>query len=113
MIELQRDEIKEDKVFNELLQFIISKHKPAYHTRKVLIQNKYVKDFCECSKHFVMITGEKPLFIHYKVFSWFKHPNGIKRKIESIGVYDDFIEYESSRLKALHSSNKSDIPNIN
>lgn len=52
------------------------------------------------------------LFIHYDVASWY-HPQGAHIKIESIGVYDSFMEYEAARMKQLHASDKKDIPNIN
>lgn len=29
------------------------------------------------------------------------------------GVYDNFMEYETARMKGLHSGRPSDIPNIN
>lgn len=113
MIELFREEIKADEVYNQLLAAILSNHKVTNHTENVLLKNKHIKDFCECSRHFIMINSDKPLFIHYDVNSWFKHPNGVQLRIESIGIYDDFMEYESARLKGLHGSEKADIPNIN
>ena len=53
------------------------------------------------------------LYIHYDVSSWYQAKDRAIIKIESIGFYDDFVEYETARLKGLHSTEKSDIPNIN
>lgn len=113
MTEFKRDFFKNDPVFYKLYEVIKRNHKVAKHTERVLLKNKHVKDFCEEARHFVEIPGEPPLFIHYDTASWFKKPNGVQVKIESIGVYDDFMEYDIARLKGLHSGRSADIPNIN
>lgn len=113
MIELSRKEIKADEVYRHLLKYIAENHKIASHTEDILLKNKHVKDFCECARYFVMIKTEKPLFIHYDINSWHKHPYGAQCRIENIGIYDDFMEYESARLRELHGAETKDIPNIN
>ncbi len=113
MIEFKRNQFIDDPVFGKLHEVIKQNHKVAEHTRKVLLKNKRVKDFCEEARHFVELSADKPLYIHYDVLSWFKRPNRVEVRIESIGVYDDLLEYEVARLKGLHSSKESDIPNIN
>lgn len=113
MIEISREEIKADEAYVQLLGIILQNHRVATHTENILFKNKHVKDFCECSRHFIVMNIETPLFIHYDVNSWFMRPNGIQLRIESIGIYDDFMEYESARLKGIHGSEKADIPNIN
>jgi hypothetical protein len=110
MIEIPREVLKADKVFGKLLQVVVNNHKVAYHTQKVLTDNKHVKDFCEEARHFSIVNG---IYIHYDTSSWFKTPNGVIMKVERIGIYDDFMEYEKARVKSLHSAGSADIPNIN
>jgi hypothetical protein len=98
MEEFKREFFKNDPVFYKLFQIIKKNHRVAKHTIKVLNQNKHIKDFCEEARHFVELPGEKPLYIHYDVASWYG-PRGPLIRIESIGVYDDFIEYEIARSK--------------
>lgn len=113
MTEFKREVFINDPVISKLFEIIKRYHKVADHTERVLYKNKHVKDFCEEARHFTEMPGKNPLYIHYDVSSWFKHPAGVVVKIESIGVYDDFMEYTTARLKGLHSGSESDIPNIN
>jgi hypothetical protein len=99
MTEFSREFCKNDpKVLGKLFDMVKANHKVADHTEKVLVENRHVKDFCEEARHFIQLTGDKPLYIHYDVANWFKEPMGVQLKIESIGVYDDFLEYEKARL---------------
>ena len=114
MVEFSRDFfMKDPDVIGRIHRLIVSNHKVADHTERVLIENKHVKDFCEQARHFVILPGREPLFIHYDVSSWFKEPMGVQVVVDSIGFYDDFMEYESARMKQLHGAKKKDIPNIN
>jgi hypothetical protein len=113
MTEFKRDFFKHDPVMYKLYMIIKANHKVAEHTRRTLLKNKHIKDFCEQARHFVMMPGDPPLYIHYDVASWYNSDHGAAVKIESIGVYDDFMEYERARLKGIHSTKGSDIPNIN
>jgi hypothetical protein len=70
------------------------------------------KDFCEISRCFVMMEGKPAIFIHYDVSSWY-HKDGASVRIDTIGVYDDFMEYEKARTHQLHRSTHKDIPNLN
>lgn len=112
MTEFPRDFFKTDPVLRKLYEVVKKNHKVAEHTEKTLYENKHIKDFCEEARHYVMCTGPKPLYIHYDVASWY-HPSGALVKIESIGVYDDFLEYETARMKGLHGAENSDIPKSN
>lgn len=113
MQEFDRQFFKTDKVFKKLFEMIKSNHKVADHTVKVLLKNKHVKDFCEEARHFTVLAGDNPIYIHYDVASWYDKSKSAIVKIESIGVYDDYLEFEKARLKGLHSTKDSDIPNIN
>lgn len=113
MTEFDREFLKNDQVLGKLFEAVKRGHVVASHTQKVLIKNKHVKDFCEEARHFVQIGDEDPMYIHYDVSSWFKKPMGVSVKIESIGVYDNFIEYEVARLKGIHSTPDSDGGNLN
>ena len=113
MVEWKRDFFKKDAVLSQLHQVILRSHKVADHTYKCLIENRHIKDFCEESRHFVLLPGNPDLYIHYDIACWFKEPNGIQMKVESIAVYDDFVEYESSRIKQLSENKESEGLNLN
>jgi len=113
MTEFNREFFKTDSVLGKLFEIIKGRHKVADHTEKVLLENRHVKDFCELSRHFLLMPGKPTLYVHYDVSSWFKEPMGVQLRIDSIGVYDDFMEYETARMKELHGAAKKDIPNIN
>jgi hypothetical protein len=99
MIKITREEFKNDSVFRKLYETIKSNHKVAKHTEQVLIKNKHIKDFCEESTHFA--PGKTSLFVHYEVASWYSPKKGgsVIIRIESIAVYDNFIEYQIARSK--------------
>lgn len=99
MTEFNREFFKKDPVFNKLWHLIMKNHKVAKHTEKVLFENRHVKDFCEEARHFVEMPGNPPIYIHYDVASWWKDPAGVQLKIESIAVYDDFLEYSIARQR--------------
>lgn len=112
MTEFNRDFFKNDRVFRKLYEIIKARHVVADHTAKTLYDNRNIKDFCETSRVFVYMEGKPAMFIHYDVASWY-HKQGARIRIESIGVYDDFMEYEKARMFQLHKSQSKDIPNIN
>lgn len=111
MVEFKRKEILNDDSLKKLLSYLIINHKVAEHTRKCLLKNSHIKNFCEISRHFISISNE--IFIHYDVSSWYNKIGGASIRIDSIGVYDDFIEFEVCRMKELSNSNDSSIPNLN
>lgn len=113
MTEFKREFFKTDPVFSQLFERLKEIHKVANHTEKNLIENRHIKDFCEEARHFVVLGDKNPVFIHYDVASWFKEPNGVRVTFNSIGVYDNFLEYETARMRGLHSGRGADIPNIN
>lgn len=114
MTEFPREFFKNDpEVTGKLHELLVKHHKVAKHTEKVLLENKHVKDFCEEARHFTMLPGKSPIYLHYDCASWFKEPNGVQVTIDSIGVYDNFMEYEKARMHQLHKAQKKDIPNIN
>jgi hypothetical protein len=113
MVEFDREFFKNDSVLGKLYEIVKQSHKVASHTQRVLIKNKHIKDFCEEARHYMMLPGEKPLYIHYDVSSWYKEPDGVSIRIDSIGCYDSFMEYEAARLKGIHSTKDSDGGNLN
>ena len=113
MVEFDRNMLKNDPVMNQLFEIVKKNHKVAEHTKRVLLKNKHIKDFCEEARHYSEMPGKKPIYLHYDVASWFKEPMGVQIKIESIGIYDDFMEYNTARMRGLHSGRSADIPNIN
>lgn len=114
MITIPREVLKTDPVFKKLLKILIKHHVPAAHTIKALQENSHIPDFCEESRHFTLLPSDSDtLYLHYDIASWFKEPNGIQARIESIGIYDSWEEYEPIRLRSLHGAENKDIPNIN
>jgi|SRR6478609_5467476 len=113
MTEFKREFFKHDPIFYKLWKILKRNHKVADHTEKTLYKNRHIKDFCEEARHFVTMPGGKEIYLHYDVASWFKEPMGVQVRIESIGIYDDFMEYETARMRGLHSGKNADIPNIN
>lgn len=105
--------INDPEVLGKLHEAIVKQHKVANHTEKVLLRNRHIKDFCEKARHFLVLDGKPQLYLHYDVASWFKEPMGVQVVVDSIGVYDDFMEYEKARMFQLHKAQKKDIPNIN
>lgn len=114
MTEFTREMFTNDpEVMGKLHKLLIEHHKVADHTEKVLFENRHIKDFCENARHFTVLPGKNLIFLHYDVSTWFKEPNGVQLAIETIGVYDNFMEYERARMFQLHKAQKKDIPNIN
>lgn len=113
MQEINREVFTKDAVFKKLYQLILKNHKVASHTMKNLIENKEKKGFCEEARHFVELPSNNHIYMHYDVTSWYKHPNAAQIKIESIGIYEDALEFHVARNKQLHESTNSSIPNIN
>lgn len=99
MTEFTREMCKRDpEVLGKLFEIIKNNHRVADHTERVLLENAHIKDFCEEARHFSMLAGNKPIYLHYDVASWFKPPMGVQVKIEAIGIYDNFFEYETARM---------------
>jgi hypothetical protein len=114
MHSFKRSEFKTDpKVLGKLHAKLVKIHKVASHTQKVLFENKHIKDFCEEARHFVILKGDSPLYIHYDVTSRLDATNSISCRIDAIAVYDSFMEFENAKNRGLHSGKPSDIPNIN
>lgn len=110
---IDRDELKADPTLKKLYEVIKSKHVVPDFTIKTLMENRHVKDFCEESKFFVVLGDDNdPIFMHYDVANWYKDKS-VLVKIERIGIYKDFLEYDVARMKGIHSTKDSDIPNIN
>lgn len=101
MQEFNRKEITQDQMLKQL-------------ARKNLLENKGIKDFCEESRHFALLKkkGGKDLHIHYDVSSWYL-PNGVTVKLQTIGIYENYLEYEIARQKGLNSTPHSYSPNQN
>ena len=107
----KKEEWGKDEVLGKIWDIIRSKHKMANHTRKNLMKNRHIKDFCEITVHFINMGNE--LYISYETSTWLRTKNDVAIRIDSVTVYDDFMEYEAVRNRGLHSGKPSDIPNIN
>jgi len=113
MIEIDRPTFKSDPIWRKLFESLRDQHKVADHTENTLLENKHTKDFCVESRQFIVIDRAPQIYLHYDTANWFKEPMGVQVRIESIGIYDDFMEYEKARMFQLHRAQSKDIPNIN
>lgn len=109
---IERAEIKEHEELLVLKSFLLSTHYIPEHTRKILEENKHrEKNFCEESRHFA-VTG--PLYLYYDITTWYDYQeNKYSLRLERIGLYDDFMEYNIDRLKGIHSTTNSSGGNLN
>ncbi len=113
MTEFKREFFTSDPVFHRLYMILKGIHVVADHTKDVLVKNRHIENFCEESRYFIMLNGLQTIYIHYDVSSWWKEPTGVLVKVDSICVYDSFVEYETARMRQLHSGKNAHIPNIN
>lgn len=97
---IHREGIKQDAELSFLKRHILANHKTASFTEKILLENKHIKNFCDETRHFVIIG---PLHIHYDAYTWLIDCK-YNIRIERIGLYDDFLEYNTARLKGIHST---------
>lgn len=112
MIEIKREEFKEDEMFSKIYEDLKKSHKVPEYTIRILMENRHIDDFCQESRHFVSLTGKDPIFLHYDVSCWIAI-DIIPIRIEAITFYDNFMEFEAAKNRGLHGSKNSDIPNIN
>lgn len=116
MIEVDRETMKSDPVFRKLHELIKAKHVVANHTKRNLEEHKHVKNFCEEARHYVVLPAKvesKSIYLHYDVSSWYKGPDQTAIRIDTIGLYEDFEEYERARVRALYTHDDADRPNQN
>lgn len=97
-----------DPIMTRLKNLIVSKHQLPEYTRKELIKNAHVKDFCCMDRHFAML-GNIP--ISYETESWLLKGHA-KISISKIILYESLSEYEKDRSE-IYKSKESDIPNLN
>ena len=113
MTEIPRTLFTTDPVFKQLFELIKSRHKVARHTERTLRRNRNIKDYCEEARCFAEISGKTHIYLHYDVSSWWKEPNGVQVRINSIGIYDTYMEWDIARLRQLHGAKNADIPGSN
>jgi len=112
MIEVKREEFKEDEVFSRVHKALMESHKVPDYTIKELTEKRHIKDICQEARFFLIMGAKDPFFIHYDVANWIKD-NVISIRIDAITFYDNFMEFEKAKNIELHGSKNSDIPNIN
>lgn len=113
MREFTKDDAANNPILNEIIQSIRENHNIPDDTQRLLFNNRHIKNFCEQRRHFAIIdNGVKSLFIHYDMDTWYQD-NRFLVKINKIGLYNDFIEYESARIQTLQSSSRADGHRLN
>ena len=112
-----REQIKADPVMSELLRLILSKHTTPGHTVKNLLELQHVPNVCELTTRFVELPATEnadAVYLSYEFNSWISvKPEGIifPTRVESITLYETFIEYESTRIKDLSGAAPEDRDN--
>lgn len=111
MIKVLSQEFQLHPVASQIHQVIKRQHVISEPTAKELMDKKHIKDYCVITRHFAILYGSPDLWIHYDVSSWYKEVSGLPSaaiKIDSFVLYDNFIEYESSRVKELSAAKRQD-----
>ncbi|UCD07276.1 MAG: hypothetical protein JSW41_05650 [Candidatus Aenigmatarchaeota archaeon] len=109
-----RKEIKADPVLRQLLELIKHNHKVPDYTVKELIKHNH-PEMCQQTSHFAILPGKNQVFISYEMSTWYKHPGEFLTRVDSVTVYEDFMEYEKARQTGFKNAppDGRDIPNIN
>lgn len=105
-----RPQFKHEPTLQKLLAIIVQNHKVAGHTEKNLCGYPPDSDICEETRHFSVIPPT--VFIHYDTSTW-RTSKGFVVKVESIGIYNDAIEYEVARSRQLNGSRTRNNPSLN
>ncbi|KKN20173.1 hypothetical protein LCGC14_0938320 [marine sediment metagenome] len=115
MEEIKRNEFKKGGALNVLWKELQKIHKIPDYTLRALRKSEDVKGFYESSRFYIVmrLDVDEDVFLHYDVTSSWIRKDYIGTRIDSIGLYDSFMEYERARLKGLYSADEANIPNQN
>ena len=103
----KREEIKADPVMSKLLKEILKIHKTPEHTARNLLHKQHIPDICELTTLYLVLPGENPgktIYLCYDTSTWIRpEPTriGFPTRVEAIIVFDDFVEYETDRVKRI------------
>lgn len=103
MITIERKELKKEWAF--LIQFIQHKHRFSEDSKRLLRENKDIMGYTVIEQYFAMSDNE--LFISYEMESLIIDKPLIDgtasagRRIMSVTIYDNYVEYETARMKNL------------
>jgi hypothetical protein len=108
-----REQIKADPVLLKLLQLILSKHETPGHTIKHLMELMHVDNVCELTTQFLVLpAGKAPaVYLSYEFNTWIKVIDGkltFPTRVEAINVFENFVEYEATRIKELSAAAPDD-----
>lgn len=110
MTEFPREFIKKDPdVMGKIHALILSKHQCPEFVERELKENKHIEGFTILTTQFVFMG--KNLYLSYNYTAWLNpenHGKTIAVCVESITIYDGFLEYEKTRFKALNSAKIKD-----
>lgn len=102
MFVIQRDDLKRDKAWNILLNALIKIHVPEQDTVSLLLSKADVKGFTEVRRHFLILDNK--YYVSYVANSYLKEglpEPAVGVQVESVTVYDDYVEYETTRHKMM------------
>lgn len=105
-----REEIKADEVLSKLLKVILAQHKTPEHTVRNLLHNQHIPDICELTTLYLVLPGDKKsktIYLCYDASHWIRpEPTriGFPTRVESITIFDDFVEYETDRVRRISAA---------
>lgn len=110
-----REQIKADETMLEFMNMILQRHETPGHTVKNLVELMHVPNVCELTTAFGVLPGDdsglKPTYFSYDFNTWIKSEGEkliFPTRIESITLYESFIEYESTRVKEISAAHPDD-----
>ncbi len=114
-----REQIKADPVLMGALEYILSMHETPAQTIKHLRELAHVPNICTETKIFATLphlpgSNSGAVYLSYEITTWIKKVEGgtaFPTRVERLTLYNDFIEYEATRVKELSSAPPEDRDN--
>lgn len=112
MITLSKKQMNSDPVFKKIFDTICEQHRPAAHTKNILMAHRPIKDYCEIAEHYLELTRKTTIYLSYTTNSWIKR-NRVLVQIDSVTFYDDAVEFHRHRLRGIHTAKAANYPEQN
>ncbi len=109
MMIIERAELKADPIWNKLMHVILRNHTTPSHTVKNLLNLRHIKNVCEETTKFVVVGDKEDgeFFISYDFATWIQpdeDPIRFPTRIERVRIFEDFVEYESTRVREISAA---------
>jgi hypothetical protein len=114
MIEIPRTTFKTDPAYQLMYRQVLKIFEIPPVALRVMDENRHVKGFLLKSRQYftLVIPGVDSIYIRCDAEIWWQDGK-VCATIYMIGIYETFMEYETARVRDLHSADEADIPNIN